>query len=153
MRVSAGTELPVFEVDEVPAASMKTMAVLLRDPNPIHFDPGAVAALGMGDRVINQGPTNMAYVVNMLVAWAGDPARIRALKVRFLDIVRGGDHVVAGGVVTSVAGDGRHRIAECDVWLDVVGGPRALAGSATVALETGEARGTPAKSVSPAVSG
>ena len=47
MRVSAGTELPVFEVDEVRAADMKTMAVLLRDPNPIHFDPDAVAALGM----------------------------------------------------------------------------------------------------------
>ena len=146
MRVSAGTELPVFEVDEVRAADMKTMAVLLRDPNPIHFDPDAVAALGMGDRVINQGPTNMAYVVNMLVAWVGDPARIRALKVRFLDNVRGGDRVVAGGVVTSMAGDGRHRVAECDVWLDVVGGPRALAGSATVALETGEAATeTPAK--------
>lgn len=146
MRVSAGTELPVFEVGEVRAAAMKTMAVLLRDPNPIHFDPDVVAALGMGDRVINQGPTNMAYVVNMLVAWAGDPARIRALKVRFLDNVRAGDRVVAGGVVTSVVRDGRHRIAECDVWLDVVGGPRALAGSATVAVETGEAAGeTPAK--------
>ncbi len=146
MRVSAGTELPVFEVDEVRAAAMKTMAVLLRDPNPIHFDLDVVAALGMGDRAINQGPTNMAYVVNMLVAWAGDPARIRALKVRFLDNVRAGDRVVAGGVVTSVAGDGRRQIAECDVWLDVVGGPRALAGSATVALKGGEAAGeTPAK--------
>ncbi len=146
MRVSAGAELPVFEVDEVRAAAMKTMAVLLRDPNPIHFDPDVVVALGMGDRVINQGPTNMAYVVNMLVAWAGDPARIRALKVRFLDNVRAGDRVVAGGVVTSVAGEGRHRIAECDVWLDVVGGPRALAGSATIAVETGEAAGeTPKK--------
>jgi len=141
VRVSAGAELPGFEVDEVRAAAMKTMAVLLRDPNPIHFDLDVVAALGMGDRVINQGPTNMAYVVNMLVAWAGDPARIRALKVRFLDNVRAGDRVVAGGVVTSVAGDGRHQIAECDVWLDVVGGPRALAGSATVALKAGEAAG------------
>ncbi|MDE0376822.1 MAG: MaoC/PaaZ C-terminal domain-containing protein [bacterium] len=145
MRVSAGTELPVYEV-EVRAAAMKTMAVLLRDPNPIHFDPHVVAALGMGDRVINQGPTNMAYVVDMLVAWAGDPARIQSLKVRFLDNVRGGDRVVAGGIVTSVAGDGQYQVAECDVWLDVVGGPRALAGSATVALEAGEAAGeTPAK--------
>ena len=144
MRVSAGTELPVYEV-KVRAAAMKTMAVLLRDPNPIHFDRDVVAALGLGDRVINQGPTNMAYVVDMLVTWAGDPARIRALKVRFLDNVRGGDRVVAGGVVRSVAGDGRHQVAECDVWLDVVGGPRALAGSATVALEAGEAAGeTPA---------
>lgn len=140
MRVSAGTELPVFEI-EVRASAMKTMAVLLRDPNPIHFDRDVVATLGMGDRVVNQGPTNLAYVVNMLVAWAGDPARIRALKVRFLDNVRGGDRVVAGGVVTSVAGEGRHQIAECDVWLDVVGGPRALAGSATVALEAFDAAG------------
>ena len=144
MRVSAGAELPAFEV-EVEAAAMKTMAVLLRDPNPIHFDRDMVAALGMGDRVINQGPTNMAYVVNMLVAWAGDPARIRALKVRFLDNVRGGDRVVRRR--RHVGGrDGRHQIAECDVWLDVVGGPRALAGSATVALHVGEAaEKTPAR--------
>ena len=134
MKVSVGTPLPVYEIAEVPTGPMKTMAVLLRDPNPIHWDAAAVAGLGMGDRVINQGPTNMAYIVNMLVAWTGDPAKLRSLRVRFLDNVRGGDHVIAGGTVTAITDQGEDQIAECDVWLDVVGGGRALSGTAAVVV-------------------
>ena len=134
MSIEPGFALPPFEVASVPIEPMKTMAMLLRDPNPIHWDVDAVRELGMGDRVINQGPTNMAYVVNMLVTWVGDPGRIRSMKVRFQDNVRGGDHVVAGGVVTEIVDDGEETIAHCDVWLDVVDGTRALAGTATVVL-------------------
>ena len=134
MKKEVGTIIPELEVPSVPTEAMKTMAVLLRDPNPIHWDAEAVNDLGMGDRVINQGPTNMAYVLNMLIAWTGDPASIRSLNVRFLDNVRGGDRVVAGGVVTEIRDDDAGRFAECDVWLDVVGGSRALAGTASVAL-------------------
>jgi acyl dehydratase len=134
MKVTIGTAIPEFEVVSVPTEAMKTMAMLLRDPNPIHWDEDLVRELGMGDRVINQGPTNMAYVLNMLIAWTGDPARIRSMKVRFQDNVLAGDHVVAGGVVTDVADDDGERIAYCDVWLDVTGGSRAMAGTATVAL-------------------
>ena len=106
MRVRAGEALPPFVVGEVPAEKMKTMALLLRDPNPIHWDAAAVSNLGMGDRVINQGPTNMAYVVNMLVGWLGHPALIRSIQVRFLDNVLAGDRVEAGGVVTEVRRQG-----------------------------------------------
>ncbi len=134
MNAAPGTSIPDFEVVEVPIEAMKTMAVLLRDPNPIHWDTAAVAGLGMGDRVINQGPTNMAYIVNMLVGWTGGPEAIRALNVRFLDNVRGGDHVIAGGVVNEVREAADGRIAHCEVWLDVVQGPRALSGTATVAI-------------------
>ncbi len=134
MTVEAGFHLPPFEVASVPEEPMKTMALLLRDPNPIHWDIESVRELGMGDRVINQGPTNMAYVVNMLIGWVRDPARIRSMKVRFQDNVRAGDHVVAGGVVTEVVEEDGQRVAHCDVWLDVVDGTRALAGTASVAL-------------------
>jgi acyl dehydratase len=113
------------------------MALLLRDPNPIHWDVEAVRELGMGDRVINQGPTNMAYVINMLIAWAGDPGRIRSLNVRFRDNVRAGDRVTAGGTVSEVRSDGEERLALCEVWLDVTDGPRALAGTAVVAVPAG----------------
>jgi acyl dehydratase len=134
MNITSGTVIPQFEVHSVPIEAMKTMALLLRDPNPIHWDAAAVKDLGMGDRVINQGPTNMAYVVNMLIAWTGDPARIRSLNFRFQDNVRGGDHVIAGGVVTDVRNEDGEQVAHCDVWLDVVDGPRALSGTAAVTL-------------------
>ena len=80
---------------------MKIFAAIARDPNPIHWDRAAVAERGLGDRLINQGPTNLGYVVNMLLAWTG-PASFRDLAVRFTSNVFDGDTVTAGGVVTGV---------------------------------------------------
>ena len=134
MNVEVGAELPPFVVEAVPVAAMKTVAALLHDPNPIHFDVDSVRALGMGEKPVNQGPTNMAYVINMLVAWAGDPAAVRALKVRFLGNVFGGDRVAARGVVTGVREAGGERLADLDVWLERAEDDRVLDGTATVAL-------------------
>jgi hypothetical protein len=102
---------------------MKLYAALARDPTPIHWDRS-------GGPVINQGPLNVGYVANMLMAWAG-PESIRELAVRFTDNVLEGEIAVAGGVVTAVD-DG---VAECEVWLDC-DGRRALDGTATVVLPT-----------------
>ncbi|MBD76179.1 MAG: hypothetical protein CL807_04650 [Citromicrobium sp.] len=108
---------------------MREWATFLRDDNPIHLDPAAVAALGLGDRVINQGPANLAYVINMLHA-AFPSGTITGLSTRFLGNVRAGDCVVAGGTITSLKADE----AECDFELRVVDGEPALAGTATIAL-------------------
>lgn len=135
MDVQVGTELPTRVVEQVDVADMKTMAALLQDPNPIHWDPTSTRALGMGDRTVNQGPTNMAYVMNMLVAWVGnDPSRLRGITLRFMANVFNGDRVEAGGRVTAVREVNGERLADCEVWLDVTGASRALAGTATVAL-------------------
>jgi acyl dehydratase len=134
MTIEPGTEVPPFVVESVPVEAMKTVAALLHDPNPIHFDLEAVGALGMGDRQVNQGPTNMAYVVNALTAWTGDPGSVRRLQVRFLGNVFAGDRVSAGGVVTGIHEDGGRRLADLDVWLERSPDDRVLAGTATVAL-------------------
>ncbi|MEI9988315.1 MAG: hypothetical protein WDN69_37590 [Aliidongia sp.] len=68
MSFATGDALPIFVVPSVSAAAMKEWAVFLRDPNPIHLDPEVVKAKGLGDKVINQGPANVAYVMNMLMA-------------------------------------------------------------------------------------
>jgi acyl dehydratase len=132
--IEPGAAVPPWRVPAVDAEKMKLMAALLRDPNPIHFDADAVRALGLGDRPINQGPTSMAYVANMLVAWVGDPRAVRRLTVRFLANVLAGEAVTAGGRVTGVREEAGERLADCDVWLDVDGGRRVLAGRATVLL-------------------
>jgi acyl dehydratase len=88
----------------------------------------------MGDRPVNQGPTNMAYVCNMLTAWTGDPGSVRRLQVRFLGNVFAGDRVAAGGVVTGIREDGGNRLADLDVWLERSPEDRVLAGTATVAI-------------------
>lgn len=123
--IAAGDELPSFEIAAVDPEAMRVWAGLLRDPNPIHLDVAAVQAAGLGDRRINQGPANLAYILNMLMrAFPG--WRVSGIDVRFMANVFEGDHAVAGGTVTSSGAD----TASCDVWLDVAGRGRALAGTA-----------------------
>lgn len=129
-----GDLLSEHVIESVDAEKMKTMALLLRDPNPIHWDVESVRELGMGDRPVNQGPNNMAYLVGMLADYAGGFDRVRSLRVRFLSNVFAGDRLVAGGQVDAV--DDATGEVSCDVWLrrdgnadDVV-----MAGTATVLL-------------------
>jgi len=134
MRISevrVGTELEPFVVESVNAEKMKLMAALLHDPNPIHFDEQAVRDLGMGDRVVNQGPINQAYLINMLLGFAGDPGGIRRVSVRFLGNVFAGDRVECRGRVTEIDRDRGLVTVELE---ETVDGAPAMAGSAVVAL-------------------
>lgn len=123
-----GDALPELRIASVDAERMKTMTLLLRDSNAIHFDVETVRALGLGERPINQGPINLGYVVRMLAVWAGAENRIRSFESRFLANVFAGDEVVAGGTVTAV----NDERVECEVWLDHADGRRAVHGRATV---------------------
>jgi acyl dehydratase len=116
----------------VDPARMRTMAAILRDPYPVHWDRDANAALGLPGRVINQGPLNLGYIANMLLAWAG-PSCIRRLTVAFGRPVLDGDSVTAGGEVTGITVIDGERRATCDVWLDRAG-ERVVTGTAVVTL-------------------
>lgn len=128
--VAVGDRIPELVIDPVDVEKMKTMAALLQDPNPIHWDVEVVKRLGMGDRPVNQGPNNWAYIGSMLAAWAGGDEKVRNMRVRFLDNVFGGDRVVAGGEVTAVDGD---RVT-CDVWLKRDGEHPVVSGTAVVVM-------------------
>ena len=135
--ISVGSEFPHFDIGIVDAEKMKTMAILIQDPNPIHWDVEAVRRLGLGDKPINQGPSNMAYVVNALVSWVGGIEKFRNLKVRFLGNVYAGDRLTVVGSVTDIDEVKGDTLATCDVQLvrgnigdeDVV-----MAGQASVIL-------------------
>lgn len=129
---SVGDELPRMAIETVGAEKMKTMAALLGDSNPIHWDVDTVRELGMGDQPVNQGPNNLGYVMNMLGHWAGGAERIQKIRVRFLDNVFAGDQLEAGGSVTAVGDDGQ---VECDVWLARDGTHPVLAGTATLSWD------------------
>ena len=116
MIVHVGDEIPEFTMASVDPARMKTMAAILRDPYPVHWDREANGAYGLPGRVINQGPLNLGYVVNMLMAWAG-PTCVRRLTVSFGRPVLDGDCVTAGGRVTAVDVVDGQPMATCDVWL------------------------------------
>jgi acyl dehydratase len=138
MNVRVGDEIPPWEMPSVDPARMKTMAAILRDPYPVHWDRAANERLGLGGRVINQGPLNLGYLVNMLLAWAG-PDCVRRLTVSFGRPVLDGDRVVARGRVTELksaelANDGGiERQAVCEIWLDRQG-ELVVIGTAVVVL-------------------
>jgi acyl dehydratase len=146
MNIAVGTQVPAFTVRQVSGGHIRMLALLLHDPNPIHFDLAAVAAAGLGDREVNQGGATMAYLYDMLISWTGSRRSIRRMQCRFLANVFAGDTVVAGGVVTAVRdGPGVDEVpgvrevsgvreVDCDVWVDIENGARAVSGSATVVL-------------------
>ena len=101
-RFEVGTELPPLVIESVDAEKMKIMAAILRDPNPIHFDAERVRELGLGDEVVNQGPSNLSYLLNMVTKWSGGVPTLRSAAVRFLGNVFAGDRVECAGRVTAV---------------------------------------------------
>jgi len=126
----SGTPIPPLVVEHVATDRMKTMAALLRDPYPIHWDPEAARAAGHGDRPVNQGPLNLAYIANMLMAWAGDDA-VRRLTVSFHGRVFAGDTVTAGGTFDEQLDPDPEGRVNCAVWLDR-DGERLVSGTAVV---------------------
>jgi acyl dehydratase len=134
VQVAEGTRIPEFRLPAVETGPMKVMALLLRDPNPIHWDVASVQHLGLGDQPVNQGPLNVSYVLNALIRWTGTPSAVRTFTVRFLGNVVAGDEIVASGVVTGVSEVAGRRLAHCDVWLEKADGVRVVQGTATIQL-------------------
>jgi len=129
MRLLVGNTLPEFTIESVSAEAMKAWAVFLADPNPIHLDPEVVKAKGLGDKVINQGPANVAYLMNMLMrAFPG--ATIETMESRFVDNVYAEDHLTAGGTVTA-AEPGQ---VACDIWLRAAARGIVISGTAKLTL-------------------
>ena len=122
--VKTGYVLPPFVIESVSPDAMRDWSVFLADPNPIHLDVEVVKAKG-----INQGPINVAYMMNMLMT-AFPGCSIETMDSRFLDNVYEGDRVVASGEVTAVEGN---RIS-CDIKLDVDGRGTVNAGTATILI-------------------
>ncbi|MEM8682194.1 MAG: MaoC/PaaZ C-terminal domain-containing protein [Pseudomonadota bacterium] len=121
--------LPERRVGPVSREKMKQVALFLDDPNPIHFDPDAVRRMGLGDEPINQGPSGMGYVLDMLIDFCGRADAIRRFECRLHGNVFAGDELTAGGTVAAID----EETVSCDVWLkrhlDVV-----LSGTAVLAI-------------------
>jgi acyl dehydratase len=135
MKPTTGEKLPAFRIDSVSRDSMRAWAVFLHDPNPIHLDAEVVKAKGLGEKEINQGPTNVAYIFNMLMqAFPG--GEIEDLDSRFLDNVYADDTVETFGTVTDVTVTDKGTRVVCDIGLQVTGRGVVIGGTATVLLPT-----------------
>ena len=101
-KLEVGQALEPFVIESVDPEPMKVMAAILDDPNPIHFDVAATKALGMGDHPVNQGPTNVTWLLESVQRFAGGPDKVRSFSVRFLGNVFGGERFEVTGEVTAV---------------------------------------------------
>ena len=135
MNHRVGDAIPEWVMASVCPQRMCTMAAILRDPNPIHWDRDAVAALplGLGRRTINQGPLGLSYMINMLHAWAG-PECIRRIVMRFPQVVLDEERVIARGEITALRDEQEQRLADCRIWLEHQDRGVLLEGTATVVL-------------------
>jgi 3-hydroxybutyryl-CoA dehydratase len=131
--IAVGVDLPTYAIAAVEPQSMRLWAGFLRDPNPIHLDPQAVRAKGLGDRVINQGPANLAYIITMLQR-AFPLSNLEALEVRYVGSVFGGDAVEAGGRIGQVAAGPTGPKVTCEVWLQANARDTVISGTAVLSL-------------------
>ena len=130
MKLQSGDRLPPWRLESVDAENIRLLADVLGDPNPIHLDPAAVAAAGLGDRVINQGPANLAYVLNMIMQAGLEPI---SLEARFTGSVRAGDSVEATGEgLPNVQAEGAKQEVSCEFKLSTGAGDTAIQGVALV---------------------
>jgi acyl dehydratase len=72
------------------------------DFNPIHIDPEAGRAAGLGGTIL-QGLCTLAWATDAFVRYLGDPGRVTKVKVRFSRPVAPGDVVTFTSTVTEVA--------------------------------------------------
>lgn len=128
--------IPSLVVPDVRMEDVVTIMEVMDDVNPIHVDADLAASLGLRGPV-NQGPANLAYVMNMLIAWAGSPNAIKHVNVRFRSISCPGDRLIASGTVESIARTDDGLLATCSVELVRDGGEVILAGTADVLAPAG----------------
>lgn len=130
----AGDRLPDWTLDAVDAGRMKVLALLLADPNPLHFDPAAARRLGVGDGPVNQGPSTVAMAAN-LVRSAFPDGRLTRLSTRLLGSVVAGERIRAHGSVVAVAdGPGDAVTVRCEFAVEA-GGRTVLTGDAEVVAD------------------
>ena len=137
--VRVGDALPERPGPDINIERIRMVMDAMDDVNPVHIDEELVKRMGLRG-LVNQGPSNLSYITNMLTAWTGDPDAVKRLKVRFHNLVVPGDRTIAGGMVTAIhehGADGASagRTVDCDIWLRLADGTTMIAGMATVALK------------------
>ena len=101
------------------------------DFNPIHWNDEVARAVGLPG-VIAHGMYSMAIAARMATGWAGDPAALKRLRVRFSAMIRPGQTLTARGEVAEVDG-GRVSVR---FWAEDEQGNRVLTkGEADLELE------------------
>lgn len=92
-------QLPDLHV-EITVSDAAEWSALLNDANPLHADPDAAVALGLGRGIVSPGPANMAHLMTLLLrSFPG--ATIETFEARFVAAVLAPTTAIATGTVES----------------------------------------------------
>ncbi len=131
--VREGMELPPVTYGPMDRNAYISIAIILRDTNPIHLDRVYAQERGLRD-VIQQGPLSEAYLIRFLTDWLHRPWDLRRTRVRFVANVFPGDFLTCKGVVKRVYEKDGEPLVDCDIWQENQKGKKTLVGEATFTL-------------------
>lgn len=129
--LEVGSQLEPYVVPSVDPTRIKLASALLDDPNPIHFDVGAVRRLGLGEALVNHGPINLAYLINTAMQVAPVGARLRGFRGRFVGNVFAGERVECTATVAEV--DAEHGLLRLELNA-AVGDRKVMTGEAVLGI-------------------
>jgi acyl dehydratase len=127
--VTAGTELPTIEQRSTLTTSV-AYAAASGDLNPLHYDQDFAGQVSPTGGIIAHGMYSMGLASRLLTQFAGDPAKVLEVQVRFAKPWPLGTTSTFGGTVTEVE-DG---VASVELFGDNENGQRILKGTGRVRL-------------------
>jgi acyl dehydratase len=131
--IQQGFEIPAASYGPMDRNAYITVAIILRDTNPLHLDRVYARERGLPD-VVQQGPLNETYIYRFLTDWLHRPWDLKRLKVRFVANVFPGDTLTCGGkVLRTWREEGEPRV-DCEIWQANQKAEKTLTGHATFML-------------------
>ena len=98
--------------------NMNLWAEILDDPNPIHLDVNSVKSLGLGEKTINQGHANIAYIINA-INYNFPDSEIIKLNNNMTDSILEGDKITVSGQIDNIIEESNKLIINCQLQLNV----------------------------------
>jgi len=89
----------------------------LKDPNPIHLNQSKVKELGLGNYCINQGPANIAYILNS-INYNFPNSKILSLTNKLKGNVFSGDNINVTGKIIDLKNENNSTLLTLLLKLD-----------------------------------
>ena len=130
----AGDSLPAIEKD-IDQDRIMAWARISGDFNRLHVDPEYAEKTHFKGASAH-GPMSLGFLNQLLMECFGAEwvQSGQLLDVRFVAPIRPGDTIIVSGTVKDIVLKGERAYAECDLFIDKVGGERAVLGRAVSRL-------------------
>lgn len=131
-KLQTGTEVSkTFE--DIQELEIKLMTAVTRDPNPIHFDRTVVEKMGFPG-LVNQGASNLSYLIQGVTELAPESGQIIDVDVRFENHVFEGDTLTAHVVVEDVQEQAEGRDVQTSAEIEKDDGTVVVTGTVTLRI-------------------